>query len=78
MKPVRLRTGLALLILLTGFLFSLRSGAQTVFGSIAGTIADATGAVVAGAKVQAVEEKTGTTLETVSTSTGAFRLPQVP
>ncbi|MBV8673636.1 MAG: carboxypeptidase regulatory-like domain-containing protein, partial [Acidobacteriaceae bacterium] len=78
MKSLRLGKGLGLFVLLAGFSFTFRSGAQTVFGSIAGTITDTTGAVVAGAKVQAVEERTGTTVETVSTSAGTYRLPQVP
>ena len=78
MKSSRLGKGCALLILLTGFSFTLRSGAQTVFGAIAGTVTDSTGAVIAGARVQAVDEKSGTTLQAVSTSAGTYRLPQVP
>ena len=69
---------LAFVIMLTGFSFTLRSGAQTVFGSIAGTVTDATGAVVAGAQVRAVDEKSGTTFEMVSTSAGTYRFPEVP
>ena len=78
MKSLRLRSGYVLLVLLTGFSFTPRTGAQTVFGNIAGTITDSTGAVVAGAKVQAVDVNSGTTLETISTSAGSYRLPQVP
>jgi len=78
MKSWRLGTGFALLILLTGFSLTVRSSAQTVFGSIAGTVTDSSGAVIAGAKVQAVEEKSGTTLVAISTSAGTYRLPEVP
>src|SRR5580704_10593872 len=78
MKSWRLGTGFALLILLTGFSLTVRSSAQTVFGSIAGTVTDSSGAVVAGAKVQAVDVNSGTTLETISTSAGSYRFPQLP
>jgi hypothetical protein len=52
--------------------------AQTVFGSISGTVTDPTGAVVPNAKVEAVGENTGTRLDGVTTSAGAFRFPEVP
>ena len=51
--------------------------AQTVFGSLAGTVTDSTGAVISGAQVRAVEEASGTTLQTISSSAGTFRFPQV-
>ncbi|HTY82747.1 MAG TPA: TonB-dependent receptor [Silvibacterium sp.] len=76
MRLSRLVTGL-LLIVLAGFSITFRADAQTVFGSIAGTITDSTGAVIAGAKVLAVDEKAGTTVQTVSTSAGNYRLPQL-
>ena len=72
MRLAKVWTGYALL-LLTSFSLTLRSDAQTVFGGITGTVTDATGAVVAGANVQAVEETTGTKLETISTSAGSYR-----
>ena len=77
MKSLRFAV-LALLVMLFGFSLTLRSSAQTVFGTIAGTITDSTGAVVSGARVQAIDEKTGTTLQAVSSSAGTYRLPQVP
>src|SRR5271156_1284859 len=77
MRSGKLWSGIAFLVITTLSL-SVPSGAQTVFGSITGTVTDATGAVVAGAHVQAVDETTGTTLETVSTSAGSYRFPQVP
>ncbi len=54
MRLSRLVTGL-LLIVLAGFSITFRADAQTVFGSIAGTITDSTGAVIAGAKVLATK-----------------------
>src|SRR5277367_5746814 len=78
MRLIKSALGYALLSSLGWVLLVPSTQAQTVFGSIAGTITDSTGAVVAGAKVQAVDEKSGTTLETVSTSAGTYRLPQVP
>lgn len=78
MKSLRLATRFAAILLLAGFSLTLPSSAQTVFGSIAGTITDSTGAVVSGATVQAADERTGVTLTTVSTSAGTYRFPQVP
>jgi hypothetical protein len=77
MRSLKLRTGYALL-LLTSFSLTNPSSAQTVFGSITGTVTDSTGAVVPGANVQAVDETTGTTLETISTSAGSYRFPRSP
>lgn len=52
--------------------------AQTVYGSMAGTVTDPSGAVVAGAKIQAKSDQTGATLETQTTSAGAYRFPELP
>ncbi|HEX3987206.1 MAG TPA: carboxypeptidase-like regulatory domain-containing protein [Acidobacteriaceae bacterium] len=52
--------------------------AQTVYGSMAGTVTDTTGAVIAGAKVQATNDQTGTSLQTQSTSAGSYRFPELP
>ncbi len=52
--------------------------AQTVYGSMAGTVTDPTGAVVAGATVQAKSETTGASQQTLSTSAGAYRFPELP
>jgi hypothetical protein len=68
----------AFLVFLGTALFVPSVKAQTVFGSLAGTITDPSQAVVSGAQVQAVEEGSGTTLEATSTSAGTFRFPQVP
>ena len=52
--------------------------AQTSSGAIAGNIQDASGAVVPGATVTATIVATHTGSETKSTSTGAYRFPNLP
>jgi hypothetical protein len=52
--------------------------AQTVFGSMAGSVTDPTGAVIPNAQIQAKDEVTGTVRETVSTSAGAYHFTQLP
>ncbi|HUY82117.1 MAG TPA: TonB-dependent receptor [Acidobacteriaceae bacterium] len=52
--------------------------AQTVYGSITGTVTDPTGAVVPNAKVVVRGEETGTTFNGQATSAGVFRFTQVP
>lgn len=54
------------------------ANAQTVYGSIAGTVTDPTGAVVPNAKVVARGEQTGTTFNGATTSAGVFSFTQVP
>ena len=51
--------------------------AQTNQGSIAGNVMDPSGAMVTNAKIVAKERNTGTTYETVSSSAGAYRFPNV-
>ncbi|MGC2638529.1 MAG: carboxypeptidase-like regulatory domain-containing protein [Acidobacteriaceae bacterium] len=57
---------------------SPQAAAQTVYGSMAGTITDPSGAVVAAAKVQAKSNQSGTTFDTQSTSAGSYRFPELP
>ena len=52
--------------------------AQTDRGSITGTIADPTGAVIANAAVEAKNVATGATYAATSTQTGNYTLPQLP
>jgi hypothetical protein len=47
-------------------------------GTITGTVTDPSGAVVAGARVTAENADTHNIVETVTTGTGNFTLPQVP
>src|SRR5579883_631763 len=51
--------------------------AQTNEGAIAGNVFDPSGAVVANAKIVAREKNTGSTYETVSSSAGAYRFPNL-
>jgi Carboxypeptidase regulatory-like domain len=66
-----------LLSLLLGALLGSSVEAQTVFGSLAGTITDSTGAVISGAQVQAVDEGSGKTVQETSSSAGTFRFPEL-
>jgi hypothetical protein len=59
-------------------LFMPSANAQTVYGSIAGTVEDPTGAIIPNAKVEAHNQQTGTVFNGVSTSAGVFRFTQVP
>ena len=51
--------------------------AQTNQGSIAGNVTDPSGAVVPGVKITAVDVSRGSTYETVSTSAGSYRFPNM-
>jgi hypothetical protein len=68
----------AFLLLFGAALFVPSLKAQTIFGSLAGTVTDSSGAVVSGAQVKATEEGSGTSLQATSSSAGTFRFPQVP
>lgn len=61
------------LALLLGMAGTLR--AQTATGQIMGTVKDASGAVIAGAKVKVSSEKTGFTRETTTSETGDYVFP---
>jgi hypothetical protein len=52
--------------------------AQSDRGSITGTVFDSTGAVVAGAAINATNVETGAVYPTLSTATGNYTIPQVP
>src|ERR1700730_619879 len=60
-------------LLVAGF-----SQAQTFRGAINGTVVDPSGAVVAGALVKAINNGTGVTLTTASTSGGQFSFQDLP
>jgi len=52
--------------------------AQSISGELVGTIYDATGAIVAGASVVATHSSTGVQSSTVSSSTGQYRIGNLP
>src|SRR5215471_18395730 len=62
----------ASLLFVNGALF-----AQTTSTSILGTVTDATGSVIAAAKVVITNVNTNTTAETLTTSTGDYTFPLI-
>src|SRR5678815_2696912 len=66
------------LLLIFSLLFSSAAFAQTDKGTVTGTVADATGAVIPGATITATNTQTTLKYETVSTETGNFTLSQLP
>jgi Carboxypeptidase regulatory-like domain len=73
-KPLRYAViAMSLIVLLTHHLF-----AQSDTGGIAGTATDASGAVVQGAPVTAVNTQNGLKLTAVTNSTGGFEILAVP
>ncbi|HYW38961.1 MAG TPA: TonB-dependent receptor [Terriglobales bacterium] len=58
-------------------LFSIYAFGQTQNGQISGTIRDATGAVVSGAKVTAKSVNTGFTRETTTNASGIYTVPSL-
>jgi hypothetical protein len=65
-------------IALIGMICAISAYAQTDRGTITGTIADATQAVIPGATVTATNTQTTSKYETVSTETGNYTLTQLP
>jgi hypothetical protein len=72
-----LRKGSPVCLLLGLLAVCVGSFAQSTRGSLAGNVADTSGAVIAGAKVVAVGVDTGVTSQTVSTSSGVYRFPEL-
>lgn len=73
----RRHSALLALIALAGVL-SIPAAAQVLYGSLLGTIEDATGAVVPNAKVSITEKATGFTRDTTSDASGNYSLPSIP
>jgi hypothetical protein len=71
----RFRGWCALFVFMVIFAASMQ--AQSVHGSLAGVVADSTGAVIQGAKVNIVNMETATTYEAVTTSVGVFHFPDI-
>ncbi|HEX5412626.1 MAG TPA: TonB-dependent receptor [Terriglobia bacterium] len=61
-----------------GFCSAQRLHAQILYGSVAGTVSDQTGAVVPGAAITIVNDNTGFTRNTTSASAGDYRLTDLP
>jgi outer membrane receptor protein involved in Fe transport len=63
-----------LVLLMAGFTgLLLKVQAQVLYGALTGTVTDASGAVVAGAKVTALETRTGVSQEATTDSSGIYR-----
>jgi hypothetical protein len=72
-----LKTGvLGLLFML--FAWTVSGNAQTYRGGITGTVADNTGATIAGAAVTVTEDATNVTYKAVSSSSGDFEVTNLP
>jgi len=69
---------ICLLLMISSLVFPANSFAQSTRGELAGSVADATGAVVPNAQVTATNTATGGKNQTVSTSSGAYRFTALP
>ena len=69
--------GSAVACLLGALLFCMPASAQTVLGRVAGTVLDASGAVLPGATITLTNVATNQVSTAVTTDTGAFTFPQV-
>lgn len=78
MKSIGKAAPYLVVTLLLGLCMLAGAAAQTIYGSMAGTVTDTTGAVIAGAHVQAKNIQTGATIDTVSSSEGVYRFPDMP
>ena len=65
------------MLILAIAVFPVAAFGQSNQGSIAGNVADESGAMIPNAKIIATEVATGTEYQTVSTSAGAYRLPNL-
>jgi len=61
-----------------GFVSVQRANAQVLYGSVAGTVTDQTGAVVPGAAITIVNDGTGLTRNTTSGSAGDYSITSLP
>src|SRR3569833_34027 len=65
-------------LLLAVLLFSFSLFAQTFRGGIEGTVTDASGAAIAGARVTATDPATGTTRTITTDASGSYTLTEMP
>jgi hypothetical protein len=66
------------LIMLIGLLETTPAGAQTLYGSIVGTVSDPSGAVVTDAVIKATQTETNETRTAATNSTGVYTLSTIP
>jgi len=73
-----LRTALVLaLFVCVGLLLYMPASAQSVYGSIFGTVTDSTGAAVAGATITVTDEAKGTVVTATSNGSGDYSVPHL-
>ncbi len=77
MKHWRGRLALLVFAGLLG-IYAIPAAAQVLYGTIIGTVEDATGAVVPNVKVTVTEKATGFTRETTTDVSGNYSIPSVP
>lgn len=77
MSRFRFCAGLAVLVTVFAVL-GVGGFAQSVRGTLSGSVTDPSGAVVAGAKIDAKNAGTGVSSTTVSTSSGSYQFPELP
>src|ERR1051326_2454936 len=73
-----MKTRIAIVLTMVTLLMALPSWAQVGSSSITGLVTDSSGAVVAGAKVQAKNEGTAAVFEGVTTNTGNYTFASLP
>ena len=76
LKHWRGRMGLLVFASLLG-MYAIPAAAQVLYGTILGTVEDATGAVVPNAKVTIAEKATGFSRETTTDVAGNYSIPSV-
>jgi hypothetical protein len=74
----RLRFSGSLLVVLACVCFAPRANAQSIFGSITGTVSDASGAVVPGAKITLTNKTSGDIRRSTTNNDGYFSYSSVP
>ncbi len=77
MTHIIMRSWRACLCVLAMLIVPLMSFSQSTRGGMAGTITDSTGAVIPGAKIVVKQTQTGAKYQTVSSSAGAYRFPEL-
>jgi hypothetical protein len=79
MKKMNFRTlqGVGLALLLTLLLSAGASYAQTLYGSITGTVTDASNALIPGATVTVRNKETGATRSAVTNDEGTYNIPTI-
>ncbi len=77
MSTIRFLRSIPILLFIV-FLSPFAAFSQSVRGALAGNVVDTTGAVIPGVKISVKNTATGVSLDTVSTSAGSYRFPELP